>query len=223
MKFYGPGSGDLRLSFDGLITENFEGEIGFNIIDELNATDFYEAPASTKYHNSCPYGLIAHTLNVVEAGKIICDSFSHSDYKKSVIRTALLHDICKADFYKEGVKNVKTYLPYGASPIRGVKLQQDTGGTFYWKPTPFYTIDESFLYGHGEKSVYLALQYGADLTPAEAQAIRYHMGDFNKNPETTAVYTKNPVALILHMADLYASSYLDFNSEQSAAFFESLR
>lgn len=223
MKFYGPGSGDLRLSFDEYITGSFAGEIGYNIIDQLNATDFYEAPASTKYHNSCPYGLIAHTLNVVEAGKVICDSLFTGMYKSAVIRAALLHDICKTDFYEEGIKNLKTYLPYGAQPVKGYKLQQDAGGAFYWKPTPFYTVNEAFMFGHGEKSVYLALQYGADLTPVEAQAIRYHMGDFNKNPETATVYSKNTIALILHMADLFASSYLDFNPEQSTAFFESLR
>lgn len=180
-----------------------------NICDFLIETDFYGAPASTRYHLCCPHGLITHTLNVASA---IENLIAEKELKKSGILTALLHDFCKADFYKEYYTNFKYYNSDASNPR---DLKEDAAGTFVWRQKRSYTVAESFLYGHGEKSVYIAQQHlSVSLTDREAQAIRYHMGDFFHNPETSQVYAKNKLALYLHMADLYAASWMDLSAEE---------
>lgn len=37
-----------------------------SLLDRLLATDFFEAPASTKFHNSFAGGLVLHSLNVFQ-------------------------------------------------------------------------------------------------------------------------------------------------------------
>ena len=50
------------------------------------------------------------------------------------------------------------------------------------------------------------------LTPEEAVAIRFHMGEFEKERSTSDAYSKYPLAVMLHVADLEAT-YLDEKSE----------
>lgn len=180
-----------------------------NLSDYIRSTDFLDAPASTRYHLCVPHGLVCHTLNGVEAALALNSMFLLET--TSVVKVALLHDLCKVDFYKEYHKNVKRYL----SPLdyESYASGEDKDGRFYWGKDRGYLVDEQFCYGHGEKSVLIAQSLGINLTLLEAQAIRYHMGDFTKNPETSRVYSDNPLALLLHMADLYASSKLDMSAE----------
>ena len=124
-------------------------------------SDFYTAPASTRYHGAYPGGLLEHSLNVYDC---LCDYLARPrvrevyglDYsEESIAIVALLHDLCKVNFYVESTRNVKE---------NGV-----------WKAVPYYTIDDQLPYGHGEKSVYIASGF-MRLTRDEAFAIRYHMG-----------------------------------------------
>ena len=124
-------------------------------------SDFFTAPASTRYHGAYPGGLLEHSLNVYDC---LCDYLARPrvrevyglDYsEESIAIVALLHDLCKVNFYVESTRNVKE---------NGV-----------WKAVPYYTIDDQLPYGHGEKSVYIASGY-MRLTRDEAFAIRYHMG-----------------------------------------------
>ena len=125
-------------------------------------SDFFTAPASTRYHNNCPGGLVSHSLNVYDC---LCDYMSRESIKKaigyeisdeSIAIAGLLHDICKVNFYKTSFRNVK-----------------DENGK--WVSAPYYTIEDTLPYGHGEKSVYIVSAY-MKLTRDEAFAIRYHMG-----------------------------------------------
>lgn len=117
---------------------------------------------------------------------------------ESIAVVALLHDICKADFYQTEFKNRKIYSEYGT--------HRDNRGTYSWESVPVYTIAEKFPFGHGEKSVFLICEH-MRLTREEAMAIRYHMGDFSDR-NTGKVYEMCPLALQLHVADLQAT-YLD--------------
>ena len=79
-----------------------------------------------------------------------------------------------------------------------------------WEQQPFYTVDEQFPYGHGEKSVFIAERF-IRLTSEEAVAIRYHMGGFDAKPGDYSIskaYEMYPLGAMLHSADLLAS-YLD--------------
>ena len=159
--------------------------------------DFFTAPASTRYHNSCPGGLLNHSLNVYDC---LCDYLSRSRVKneygcnasdESIAIVALLHDICKVNFYKESTRNVK-----------------DENGV--WQKVPYYEIEDTLPYGHGEKSVYVIGGF-MRLTREEAFAIRYHMG-FAGNSDARdvgAAFQMFPLAFALSVADMEATYYVE--------------
>ena len=120
-----------------------------------NKTDFFSAPASTRFHGACDGGLCMHSLNVYHA---LHDSFfTEGESEESYAICALLHDLCKANYYKLGTRNVKN---------------ETTG---QWEKVPSYSVEDLFPYGHGEKSVFLIERF-MKLKVEEAVAIRWHMG-----------------------------------------------
>lgn len=177
-----------------------------------NETDFFTAPASSKYHLAEPGGLVQHSINVYNRlRKFLMDEYGDScPYDECTIATvALLHDVCKANFYRPGWKNQKTYDPekVNGSPPREVR--SDASGRYIWETVPTYEIDDRFVYGHGEKSVYLISKY-IWLSDEEAQAIRFHMGAWNSEEARNYgnACEKNPLVFFLHMADS-AASFID--------------
>ena len=98
-------------------------------------TDFFTAPASTRFHGACEGGLCMHSLNVYHA---LHDTFfTEGDSEETFAICALLHDLCKANYYKAGTRNVKNDV------------------TGQWEKVPSYSVEDLFPYGHGEKSVFL--------------------------------------------------------------------
>ncbi len=132
------------------------------LLEFLMKSDFFTAPASTRYHGACEGGLLQHSLNVYDclvdimARPRMKDVYGIEYSDESIAIAALLHDVCKVNFYKVGTRNVK-----------------DENGR--WTAVPFYTIEDNLPYGHGEKSAYIVSAY-MKLTRDEAFAIRYHMG-----------------------------------------------
>ncbi len=158
----------------------------------LIQTDFFTAPASTKYHCACESGLVQHSLSVYEVMRN--KHFNpEEDSEESFAICALLHDLCKAQFYKVSTRNVKN---------------EKTGA---WEKQPFYAVEDSFPYGHGEKSVFLIERF-MRLKTSEAMAIRWHMGGFDEAARggsfaISLAYDKYPLAIKLHISDL-ESTYL---------------
>lgn len=159
-------------------------------------TDFFTAPASTRYHGSYEGGLLEHSLNVYEC---LCDYVKHSKFCKkygfefseeSLAIVALLHDVCKTNFYKTEMRNVKK---------DGV-----------WVPVPYYTIEDNLPYGHGEKSVYILSGF-MKLSRDEAFAIRYHMGFSGPEDNGTVGQALEmfPLAFALCVADSESAYYLE--------------
>ena len=72
-------------------------------------SDFYKAPASTRFHLACEGGLLQHSLNVYDC---LISKKKNPVWKNilkdipddSLILISLLHDLCKANFYTEGTK-----------------------------------------------------------------------------------------------------------------------
>ena len=163
-----------------------------SLIRWLESTDFFTAPASTRFHGAYPGGLAEHSVNVL---KQLCQEAKRMGYdNETLIIAALLHDVCKADYYKQSSRNVK-------NPVTGV-----------WEQAPYYTVEDQFPYGHGEKSVYLISKH-IRLTDEEAIAIRWHMGGFDEAARggsyaLSGAYERYKLALYLHIADLKAT-YLD--------------
>lgn len=162
-----------------------------DFINWLETTDFFTAPASTKYHNAFDGGLLDHSLNVYKNLLNEVKTIKNVKYSDdTLIIVALLHDICKADFYETSMRNVK---------------KNDK-----WIQEPYYTINDSFPIGHGEKSV-IILQQWFQLTSDEIMAIRWHMGAYESKDNysyLSAAFTKCPLALLLNIADMKAT-YID--------------
>lgn len=188
--------------------------------DYFASTDFYTAPASTRYHLCCPQGLMTHTLNVVRAvQELVGTVFSASDdswlyqyHYMRAVKCAILHDLCKVDCYTPEPYNYKHYHVNGK--------QEDSKGSFDWRQGVRYNYNAKMDLGHGAKSLFVASEIGINLSAEETQAIYYHMGDFSAAPETSKVFSQNRLALLLHMADLYASSALDLSTEESKTYTE---
>ncbi|MGI6181406.1 MAG: hydrolase [Agathobaculum sp.] len=155
----------------------------------MESTDFFTAPASTRFHAAYEGGLLDHSLNVYNV--LISKHYDpEKDDLESFTLVSLLHDLCKAGFYAIEMRNRKNE--------RGE-----------WERVPFYTIDDRFPYGHGEKSVFLIERF-LRLKNEEAVAIRWHMGGFDDAAKAGSfaiahAYEKYPLAVKLHLADLEAT------------------
>lgn len=165
-----------------------------DLIKFLENSDFFKAPASTKFHGDYESGLLEHSLKVYD---ILCSKvknldidFNFNDDTLKVV--ALLHDICKVNFYKIDYRNAKN-----ASGV--------------WEKVPYYTVDDTIPYGHGEKSVMMLTEY-IKLTPEEKYAIRWHMG-FSEPRELYSTLgqamKKYPLILLLNEADMEATYFFN--------------
>lgn len=172
-------------AWKGLLTSKAEGRKGIdNLIRWLETTDFFHAPASTKYHEAYYGGLVEHSLAVYfELSRINAANKEKGlpRYKDSTIAvSALLHDVAKACFYVE------------ATHKEG------------------FTVDDKFPFGHGEKSIYLVEKH-ISLAPDEAIAIRWHMGAFDDATKggCSRTYTQAlenfMLCSMLHIADMTAT------------------
>ena len=175
--------------FIQIYTENISRKGSAELLEWIQKTDFFTAPASTKFHCACEHGLVMHSVSVFNT--LIEKHFDEeNDSMESFAICALLHDLCKAQFYKASTRNVKN---------------EETG---QWEKVPYYSIEDSFPYGHGEKSVFLIERF-MRLKLEEAMAIRWHMGGFDDNAgySISQAYDRYPLAVKLHLADL-ESTYL---------------
>lgn len=180
--------------FLALLTECAAGRRGVgNLLDWLATTDFFTAPASTRFHLSEPGGLCLHSLHVhdrmVQLAGLLPDPSPERVLSARMV--ALLHDVCKANFYAVEMRNRKNEL------------------TGHWEKYPFYIVADQFPYGHGEKSAFLVDRF-VRLTAEEALAIRWHMGGFDDAARggsyaAGTAFDACPMALLLHMADMLAS------------------
>ena len=182
---------EYQQRFEELFCTYIKREGAQQLLEWLKKTDFFTAPASTRYHWACEQGLVMHSLSVFDT--MVGSYFEEGDSMESFAICGLLHDVCKAQFYKVSSRNVKN---------------PETGR---WEPQPYYAIDDQFPYGHGEKSVFLIERF-LRLKPSEAVAIRWHMGGFDESARggsyaISHAYERYPLAVKLHLADLQ-STYL---------------
>ena len=161
-------------------------------------SDFFTAPASTRYHSAYEGGLLEHSINVYEclrdylARNKVRDEFGLSYSDETIAIVSLLHDLCKVNVYRVSTRNVK-------DPVTG-----------QWKPMPYYEFDDNLPYGHGEKSVYVISGF-MRLTREEAFAIRYHMGFSNEDDARNVgkAFELFPLALALSIADTEATYFVE--------------
>ena len=186
----------VKESFIGLFRANIHRDGAEELLQMLEESDFFTAPASTKFHGACEGGLAQHSINVhrclAEKAASFPNGVLNGISSETLAIVSLLHDVCKIGCYKSDLKNVKNELGQ-------------------WVKVPYYVHDDSNPYGHGEKSVDMIRDF-MKLTEEEKYAIRWHMGpytgekdwqNFGKSVE------KYPLVLALFEADMEATHLLE--------------
>jgi hypothetical protein len=171
-----------------------------DLIACLEDSDFFTAPASTKYHGSHEGGLAEHSLNVYTSLAAKNDTYNLDLSKETIAITSLLHDVCKINFYKKGFKNVKD----------GKKIGWGGKEVDNWIEKEVWEVEDQLPFGHGEKSVILIMRF-IKLTDLEIAMIRWHMGAFEgkDNYALQNAMNKWPEVVALHTADLEATYIIE--------------
>ena len=184
-----------REKFKSIFMTHVQRKGSESILSWLDSTDFYEAPASTRFHGNYKGGLCEHSVNVWE--ELVRLLRAYPEIKCSAETAAivtLLHDLCKIGCYKVELRNKKE---------NGV-----------WVQRPVYIFQEDYNFGgHGSKSVYL-IQKHMSLTDEEATAVNCHMAAWDRSPNDYSVgnaFGQYPLAWLLHVADESATYIRESN------------
>lgn len=188
---------DYKQEFIRIYEENITREGAAKLLEWLKKSDFFYAPASTRFHSAHLGGLCEHSVKsyyryMQNLEMEYAEELEEKISQESIAVIALLHDICKVNYYKQDYRNVK---------VDGV-----------WEQKPYYSVDDTLPYGHGEKSVYIISGF-MRLTREEAMAINWHMGGFDQRVmggsyALSDVFYSYPTALLFHISDVQAT-YLD--------------
>lgn len=204
----------------------------------LETSDFFQAPASTKFHSAYPGGLAFHSFLVTEILVRKCKNYKIAKEETAVV-VGICHDLCKVNFYFEDVdipssaqikylmdlaskhnfelfdriltnkQNASKTIEFLKNNMKGELNLQETS----------YKIEDSFPFGHGEKSAFIANRL-LDLTEEEALAIRFHMGFYDKASHfenkfaINAAMNKYPIVKLACLSDEEAS-FLEDNYKVS--------
>ncbi len=206
---------DLKKEFINLLRSTERDGVE-DLLEELEDLGFFVAPASSRFHLNTEGGLVEHSLNVCRVALGIREQMIALNpdmepmlKKDSVIISALLHDVCKADIYKKTTKQRK-----------------DKNGRIY--TTEGWKLDyTNFPLGHGEKSVIVCLRAGLAMSDYEIMAIRWHMSawdlpfhsaDIKENMNTARNIC--PLCAVVQTADTLATNILERKSmEQDDEYF----
>ena len=191
--------------FISIFKENITRPGSDKLLHWLEESDFFTAPASTRFHGNHEGGLVEHSLQVYKCllGELDTVDLKTRYTNETVAIVGLLHDICKANFYFPEIKNFKDEA------------------TNTWKKYQTYKCEDHFPLGHGEKSV-IMLQNFIKLTASEIIAIRWHMGMFDPgmmlSPYEKPAYQKAvdecPLTVLLQISDFYASHMMEYMVDQ---------
>jgi hypothetical protein len=157
---------------------NFMNDEFMNFLGEA----FIKAPAATmaSLHNAFEGGLIDHLLNVTKYAVLINDSLPEDERvdKNSLVKVCLLHQIGKANLYKECTS----------------EWHRKNQGKMY-------EFNEDLVPMRiGERSIYYALSHGVKLTEEEYSAIL----NFDKVDDKMAEYHNSMVGDLLKMGAILA-------------------
>lgn len=184
---------DYKAQFQDLVNAYIHREGIADLMEYINNSDFFEAPASTRFHGAEPGGLCQHSIAVGKHLMKLADVYVPGQYTKETLAiVALFHDLCKIRVYTLSTRNVK---------------DESTG---CWRKEPFYKFEEQDKYGgHGAKSVFIVMQF-MSLSMEEASAINCHMGFAGESNigSISDAYNAYPLAWLLHVAD-EAATYID--------------
>lgn len=175
------------------------------LLKKLEESDYFTAPASTRFHNCCVGGLADHSLNVYYNLKRLVENKHLEDSipEESIIICGLLHDMSKINYYEKGIRNKKVYSEVGS--------KWDELGRYDWVSEESWSVipeKDRFIYGnHEETSEFMVRQF-IPLKVAESVAIlNHHAGKGNDSSgiNVSGIYHRYPLANLLHVADMIAT------------------
>lgn len=191
---------NMREEFEKIVKAKIKRKGIDKLMDWLEGTDFFTAPASTRFHGAYEGGLVKHSLAVYKRlvqfvsyydTQKFGNSEEHTWTEETLAVVALFHDLCKIGCYKTDMR-----------------WRKDANNR--WEQYPTYKKDEDFNFGgHGSKSLYL-IQNFLHVEPDEAVAINCHMGQFDSTmySDSSSAYEQFHLAWLTHIAD-EAATYLD--------------
>lgn len=182
------------------------------LINKLEHSDFFTAPASAKFHGAFEGGLVEHCLNVyynlMHLVKYKDPVLQNPIDEESIIIVSLLHDISKMNLYEKTVRSKKVYDENGNS--------KDELGRFDWISEWGWKrkdARDTFVYGNHEMNSEFMIRQFIPLTVEESSAILHHMGSMSYDSakdDIGVVFGKYPLAMLLYLADML-STYADEN------------
>ena len=178
---------DYKKEFLNIAKSNISRKGLDELLHQLEISDFFTAPASTRYHSAKEGGLVEHSVKVYKRLIELVPKGLYDNETLAII--ALFHDICKCNYYSVDYRNRKN----------------EKG---QWEKVPYYKVDDRLPYGHGEKSVLLIQSAGIELSLYESLAIRWHMGAYEGERSwgtLSEAFTDNPRIMYLHFADMIAT------------------
>jgi len=175
--------------------------------DWLDKSDYWTAPASSRFHGNFKCGLSLHTLMVtkqaLEFAKPLLENFFTSPGKdkykitaKDIFISCLVHDFCKTGFYTVEYRNTK-----------------DINGN--WVKQPFYkTRSDNRNLGHGNESVLMMLKIMPSLIDNRMvmEAVSRHMGFSDLSDSESYNYSnflQNPLVVLIQLADQTAAQWFN--------------
>lgn len=167
-----------------IVVDVFENVKNNNLLEYLEESGYYDAPASKNHHGNWRGALFDHSLQVAYELQQMTQRLGLKwERKESPMIVGLLHDLCKVDQYK-----------LIEDTVRGVPVDV------------IEYNNNQLLNGHGDKSCILALMH-VELTDEEVMCIRYHMGAFVRDDvdRYTNAVKRYPNVLWTHTADMVAS------------------
>lgn len=184
--------------------ELYDTEVGSqyydNIKDFMESKGFWEAPASTRFHENFAGGLALHSARVANQAMMLVDGLpfscvlnTSSDFAKIWI-CALMHDFCKLGYYESYSKNQKNSVTGAWETVKAYKVAEER---------------RSYL-GHGEDSAVIATRLIPVISDDMLLAIRWHMGLWDCSPAQQGTFgdacRKYPLVHLIQFADLLSTT-----------------
>jgi hypothetical protein len=185
--------------FNGNITRQGASDLLKYLLSDQS--DFFEAPASTRYHLAYPGGLLEHSLNVYRCLKdylsreSVRNAYQLIPSEETIAIVALLHDLCKINVYQKSFRNVK-----------------DEQGK--WSQVPSYDYQDKLPYGHGGGiGVYHLGFHEIDPGRGVCDQVSYGLFDTEDKNNVGRAFEMFPLAFALSTADMEATYFLEGNKE----------
>lgn len=182
------------------------------LLDYLLKSDFYYAPATTQYFCSYDGGLCEHVLDVYKILTNLVNTYMPNKYTHdTIVIVALMHDICKRNYFEETTKNIKVYSE------RGIKT--DNIGKFNWETIKSFKVSDTKgreTYGSKGINTYMITSKFLALTKEEMVTLINQYNDLGQqceNSELSSIINKYPLVVLLHTADTLASYIVEKSNE----------